>query len=161
MKLSRLLFLSLITLVNTNVYATEPDTTTTIVKEISNQGNIVVDVPDALLPRLMPSADKEQTTDEQTTAKPTAPTSRSGYRILVYEDNNVRTAKHSAQARRQQVAGRFPEFRTYLEFNSPYWRVKLGDFKTRSEAQSALTSIRQAFPSYGSQLRVVRDKINL
>ncbi len=80
--------------------------------------------------------------------------------MQVFDDNNVRTAKHEAQNRKRQVESRFPEFRAYMQFNSPYWRVKVGDFRTRSEADAALAAIRAAFPSIGNQMRVVRDHIN-
>lgn len=83
-----------------------------------------------------------------------------GYRVQVFEDNNVRTAKSLAQERKHQIENRFPEFQAYIGFNSPYWRVRVGDFRTRSEAEGAMGAIRAAFPSMGSQLRVVRDKIN-
>jgi len=48
-----------------------------------------------------------------------------------------------------------------MTFNSPYWRVKVGDFRTRGEAEAAMAEIREAFPSLSSHLRIVRDKINI
>ena len=51
--------------------------------------------------------------------------------------------------------------RTYVTYTSPYWRLKVGDFRTQREAQAAVDQIRQAFPSYGKEIRVVRDRVNL
>lgn len=130
-----------------------------IIGQIEQGGLIEVNVPAGLLPALQydsvaPAAEHVQE------ATPSASRSRSGYRVLVFDDNNVRTAQSQAQARKQLIESRFPEFRSYVSFNSPYWRVKVGDFKTRSEAEAAMGAIRAAFPSIGTQLRVVRDKIN-
>lgn len=85
---------------------------------------------------------------------------RAGYRIQVFDDNNVRTAKHEAENRKAEMETRFPEFKAYLSFNSPYWRVKVGDFKSRSEAEAALAEIKHAFPAMAKSLRIVRDRIN-
>lgn len=138
--------------------ATEPADSIDIVERINNSGNITVEIPAALMQRLQPA--ETQTVEESTHNASVAPATRVGYRVQVFDDNNVSTAKHQAQARRQQMQSRFPEFRTYIQFNSPYWRVKVGDFKTRSEAEAAMGTIRAAFPALGPQLRVVRDRIN-
>ncbi len=139
--------------------------TLNIVQRIEAPGNISISLPDGLLKRLEKSQDSalpaegedaEKTADKAQTKN----TSRVGYRVQVFDDNNVRTAKHDAQNRKRQMENRFPEFRTYMQFNSPYWRVKVGDFRTRSEADAALAAIRAAFPSLGGQMRVVRDHIN-
>jgi len=107
---------------------------------------------------LAPEAEAEPS--ENITPTATRSKVRSGYRVQIFDDNNARTAKSEAQARRNRVGARFPEYNTYISFNSPYWRVKIGDFRTRSEAEAAMGAIRAAFPAYGSQLRIVRDRIN-
>lgn len=133
---------------------------TTIIGRIEQGGRIDISYPDGLLQRIapvLPQSDEEPTESTPTTI---ANTTRVGYRVLVFDDNNVNTAKHQAQARSQQIKSRFPEWNSYIQFNSPYWRVKVGDFKTRSEAEAAMAAIRAAFPGISSQLRVVRDRIN-
>ena len=135
-----------------------------IVRQIEAPGSITVILPDGLLKRLEShqavAAPSESEEAEKSAPAQTRNTSRVGYRVQVFDDNNVRTAKHEAQNRKRQVESRFPEFRAYMQFNSPYWRVKVGDFRTRSEAVAALAAIRAAFPSIGNQMRVVRDHIN-
>lgn len=59
------------------------------------------------------------------------------------------------------MESRFPEWRSYVQFNSPYWRVKVGDFRSRAEAEAAIEDMRRAFPYMSAQLRLVRDHINL
>lgn len=88
-------------------------------------------------------------------------TSRSGYRVLVFEDNNPRTARTQAESRHRQMQAEFPHMRAYVTFNSPYWRVTVGDFRTRGESEAAMAEMRHAFPSLAAYMRVVRDKINI
>lgn len=142
--------------------AENPTDSIPIINQISSGGVITVEMPTGMASRLAPAEQVETPTEsEQQATTTTQATTRTGYRVQVYDDNNPRTAKNGAQARKRLVAGRFPEWRTYIQFNSPYWRVKVGDFRTRSEAESAMASIKAAIPSIASQLRVVRDRINI
>ncbi len=133
----------------------------TIVDSINAAGTITIEQPAALNARLVAEPQGEASDVEPTTdvAKPTR-AARSGYRIMVFDDNNVRTAKNAAQVRKSQVQARFPQHRVYVVFNSPYWRVKVGDFRTRAEAEHVMSEIRAAIPAAASSLRIVRDRIN-
>lgn len=143
---------------------TAPADTLPVIRQIQAAGNITLSMPQALLQRLAETPEAEasesrEARDENPSAVKAL--SRVGYRVQVFDDNNVRTAKHDAENRRRQMESRFPEFRVYLQFNSPYWRVKVGDFRTRSEAEAALAAIKASFPAIAPQLRVVRDHINI
>lgn len=83
-----------------------------------------------------------------------------GYRIQVFSDNNIRTAKSNAEYRKRQIESQMPEIRGYLTFESPYWRVRVGDFRTQAEAAAALRELKSAFPAYASDFRLVRERIN-
>ena len=117
-----------------------------------------VEHPAALDARLqkVQSSDNVDSTDEYE-RKDTQ--GRVGYRIQVFDDNNPGTARQGAESRKRQMESRFPEWRSYVEFNSPYWRVKVGDFRSRSEVEAAIEEMRHAFPGLSSQLRIVRDRI--
>lgn len=133
----------------------------TIADHMNTDGNVTVTQPYALNARLvktMPVVEEENIADEDQPAI-AAPKVRAGYRIQVFDDNNVRTAKDEAQSRKNQIESRFPMLTAYVTFNSPYWRVKVGDFTTRSEAEAVMAEIRQAFPSLAKSLRIVRDRI--
>lgn len=137
--------------------------TTSIINEIESSGNISLNIPARLVELLIAEEISKPDTDIEVPAESESAikkNTRVGYRIQVFDDNNVRTAKHEAESRKRQLESRFPEFRTYIQFNSPYWKVKTGDFRTRSEADAALSAIRAAFPAFGNQLRIVRDHIN-
>lgn len=132
------------------------DSTASIIDRLNSHPSVSINIPDALPGRLIQTP--EQATEEET--HQSTANHRVGYRVLAFDDNTPSTAQHAAQARKQQIASRFPEFAVYVQFNSPYWRVKVGDFRTRSDAENALAAIRQAFPQFSSQLRIVRDRIN-
>lgn len=137
--------------------ANTTDSVPSIVARLAS-GTVEVTLPEAFVRQL--SAHPAAEASETPAATPTRNTSRAGYRVQIFDDNNARTAKREAQSRRSMVGSRFPEFRTYVSFNSPYWRVKVGDFHSRSEAEAAMGAIRQAFPALGPHLRIVRDRIN-
>lgn len=84
-----------------------------------------------------------------------------GYRIQVFSDSNQRTAKSQAQARERNIVAQFPHLKVYLLYKSPSWRVRVGDFKSRGEAEQVMHEIKEAFPSYAGEVMVVVDKINL
>ena len=132
-----------------------------IIENIESAGAIKISVPDGFDKLLVKEGSTIFEEDEAEKAAQAKASSKVGYRIQVFDDNNVRTAKHEAQNRKRQMENRFPEYRAYTQFNSPYWRVKVGDFRTRSEAEAALAAIKAAYPGLSSQLRVVRDRINV
>lgn len=78
------------------------------------------------------------------------------YRVEVYADNS-REAKAQATARMNNVQSYFTHYNVFLTFDSPFWRVKVGDFRSRSDAENALAEIEEAFPSYSPYLRIVRN----
>lgn len=140
--------------------AAEADSTD-IVARINAGGIVRVSVPAGLAPHLCAAsapADEPAGQEAGQAARPSA--RKTGYRVQVFDDNNVHTAKHEAEKRGNMIRSRFPELEVVTEFHSPYWRVKAGNFRTRTEAENALAAIRSAFPHIGSQLRVVRDRIN-
>ncbi|MDE6332595.1 MAG: SPOR domain-containing protein, partial [Muribaculaceae bacterium] len=74
--------------------------------------------------------------------------------------SNGRNARNEAQSRKKAVERRFSRMHAYVTFDSPYWRVRVGDFHTRAEAEHALTELRRSFPGFGASFRIVRDRIN-
>ena len=83
-----------------------------------------------------------------------------GYRVQIYSDNNQRTARAEAQRRANAIHAHFPQYKVYVVFQSPYWRVKIGDFRSRSQAEETIEDLRQKLPAYGKEMRVIRDHIN-
>ena len=50
---------------------------------------------------------------------------------------------------------------TYIIYNSPFFRLRVGDFRSYEEANRALQDLKNAFPQFAREMRVVRDKINV
>lgn len=130
-----------------------------IMASIEAGGNITIVQPaalDSLLTRKTTIMDNES---GKMSGEATA--TRSGYRVQLFEDNNPRTARRDAESYHTRVQAEYPHIRSYISFNSPYWRVKAGDFRTRAEAESVLAQLRHSFPAIAGYMRVVRDKINI
>jgi hypothetical protein len=66
-----------------------------------------------------------------------------GFRVQVITTNR-RTAANEAKARVMQA---YPDYRTYLDFQAPYFKVRVGDFKTREEATELREKLSNLFPN--------------
>ena len=84
-----------------------------------------------------------------------------GFRIQAYTDNNARTAKAAAQQRARDIAMKFPQYRSYISYKAPSWRLRIGDFKTQREAQAALQRIKSVYPKFAREMVIVRDRRNV
>jgi hypothetical protein len=77
-----------------------------------------------------------------------------GFRILVISTND----RNKATNAKVKIYQEFPELRAYLEWQPPYMKLKVGDFKNRSEAEPYLANIQKLFPS---GVYIVRDVIEV
>lgn len=70
----------------------------------------------------------------------------SGYRVRIFFDN-----KQSARNESEQTVNRFremyQEIAVYRTYTNPYFKVTVGDCRTRSEAMHLLSRIKRNFPS--------------
>ena len=105
---------------------------------------------------LTPKKPKLQRTSQQTIESHSV-----GFRIQAYTDNNPRTAKAAAQRRARDIAMKFPQYRSYISYKAPSWRLRIGDFKTQREAQAALQRIKSVYPKFAREMVIVRDRINV
>ena len=155
--------------------ACNPQAQASIMTQINTPGSTVtVEVPQNLASRLenhttsqqqANETEPSQTADESSTAHQERPVQISrgkivGYRIQIYTDQNARTGKSEARNRERAINRSFPQYTTYLTYSSPYWRLRIGDFKTQEEATKAAANIRRTFPRYSRDVRIVRDRIN-
>lgn len=65
-----------------------------------------------------------------------------GFRLLVINTNK----RDEAIAAKTKVYSNFPELKAYLVYQSPYFRLKVGNFKTRDEAVQYQKSLGFYFP---------------
>jgi hypothetical protein len=76
------------------------------------------------------------------------------YRILVISTND----RNKATTAKTKIYQEFPELKAYLMYQSPYMKLKVGDFKSREEAEPYLSAIQRFFPS---GVYIVRDVIEV
>jgi hypothetical protein len=91
---------------------------------------------------------------KSTTTNPTSPVivSQMGYRVQIYYGLDRRET-FSEQARFKAL---YPRINTYITYKEPNYYLRVGDFRTRLEAQSLLNELRPQFPT----LFIFREKIN-
>lgn len=77
-----------------------------------------------------------------------------GFRILVMSTND----RNKVNEAKTKLYTEFPEYKSYLTWQSPSFRLKVGDFKTRPEAEEALAEIKRFFPS---GVYIVHDTIEV
>lgn len=69
-----------------------------------------------------------------------------GYRIRIFLDNKQDSREKSLQAE-EAFKAKFPGYNTYRSFNNPFFKVTVGDFRTKADAQIALRRIARQFPA--------------
>jgi hypothetical protein len=76
-----------------------------------------------------------------------------GYRIqIMYTD-----IRSDAYKNKGQMYKDFPDLKSYIEYEEPYFKLRIGDFKTRLEATYFL---QQVTPLYSGAF-IVKDKIKI
>lgn len=75
-----------------------------------------------------------------------------GYRVQFFISSN-RNEIYAKQATFNQM---YPDFRTYIIYQEPNYKIKAGDFRSRLEAQKLMRDLRSQFPT----LFLVSEKIN-
>lgn len=68
-----------------------------------------------------------------------------GFRIRIYFDNKQNSREASTESE-QRFRRLFPGYNTYRTFKNPFFKVTVGDFRTRADAQVALQRISRVFP---------------
>ena len=87
-----------------------------------------------------------------------------GYRIQVFSDGrNPTTLQARARARGNAIVAKFPKYRgqVYSFSQSPNWYTRIGNFQTSEEANKALKELKNAFPGFAAEMRVVKSTITI
>lgn len=77
-----------------------------------------------------------------------------GYRVQVMSTTN-RSAANEARAKLMHL---FPQYDTYLDYQSPYFRVRIGDFLQRDSASALQEELGPYFPN---GVFTVKDRIQI
>jgi hypothetical protein len=66
-----------------------------------------------------------------------------GYRILVISSNN----RNKVIEAKTKMYREFPELKTYMMYQSPFFRLKVGNFRERPDAEEYLSRIQRFYPT--------------
>lgn len=83
----------------------------------------------------------------------------SGWRVQVFAGNNQRSSKEEAFKKETAIKLTFPELPTYVKYSAPFWRLRVGDFRTYKDANETLTKLKRSFPSYGREMSIIKETI--
>ena len=81
-----------------------------------------------------------------------------GYRVQVYSSNQQQTAKGEALELETRLKDKINQT-LYVQYLPPFWKVRIGDFRTYDEAKEYKKLFVQQFPDLMGDTYIVRDKI--
>ncbi len=81
-----------------------------------------------------------------------------GYRVQIFSSNKQQTAKAAALEMEEQMKDQINQT-MYVQYQSPFWKVRIGDFRTYDEAKEYKKKLVQQFPDLQGNTYIVRDKI--
>ena len=79
----------------------------------------------------------------------------SGYRIRVFYDNGPQ-ARTKSEGIAQSLRKQFPEVLVYRSFESPNYKVSIGDFRSKDEALRIFNAIKGSYPT----AFIIKESIN-
>ena len=83
-----------------------------------------------------------------------------GYRVQIYSSNQQQTAKTEALDLEERLKDKLSQT-VYVQYLPPFWKVRLGDFRTYDEAKEYKKEFVQMFPELMGETYIVRDKIQV
>ena len=69
-----------------------------------------------------------------------------GFTILIFSGSGA-NSRNSARARQNEFSNDFPDYPAHLSWKNPSYEVRVGDFRTKLEAEKALQEIRLKYPT--------------
>lgn len=69
-----------------------------------------------------------------------------GFRIQLYLGSNNNAKKEATEAK-TRLLSLFPNERPHVFYDAPFWRVQVGDFRSKNESLSLYKKLKPEFPS--------------
>lgn len=82
-----------------------------------------------------------------------------GYRVQVFSSNEQRTAKSEAYRIDALIKEKFPHLNSYVTYISPFWKVRIGDCISQSEAAQIKNELSKEMPELQQEMYIVREKV--
>ena len=73
-----------------------------------------------------------------------------GYRTQVFSGNNQRKSKDEAFRKEKEILQK-----------APFWRLRIGDFRSHEEAYHMQRLLMDAFPAYRKEMYIVREEVKI
>ena len=70
-----------------------------------------------------------------------------GYRVQILSQNSYQADVDSLRAAIERFEEEFPEYRAYLQYFDPDFKIRVGNFHMRIETLPALARIREKYPA--------------
>lgn len=81
-----------------------------------------------------------------------------GYRVQIFSSNQQQSAKAEALKLENKLKDKLSQT-VYVLYMPPFWKVRIGDFRTVDEAKEYKKAIVQEYPDLMGNTYIVRDKI--
>ena len=81
-----------------------------------------------------------------------------GYRVQIFSSNQQQSAKAEALKLENKLKYKLSQT-VYVLYMPPFWKVRIGDFRTVDEAKEYKKAIVQEYPDLMGNTYIVRDKI--
>jgi len=83
-----------------------------------------------------------------------------GYRAQVFS-GNLRDSKDEAFNKEKEIKEIFPELHTYVTYVAPFWRLRVGDYRSHEEAYRTMRMLMNALPNYAREMYIIREEIRI
>ena len=84
-----------------------------------------------------------------------------GYRTQVFSGNNQRKSKEEAFRKEKEIKELFPNVPTYVTYNAPFWKLRVGDFRSHEEAYQMMRQLMVAFPNFAKEMYIVKEEVKI
>ena len=82
----------------------------------------------------------------------------SGFRVQVYSSNTQQQAKSESISLQQELEKKLSQ-PVYVISEPPFWKVRIGNFRTREEANQYKKTLLDLYPKLQSSTYIVPDKV--
>lgn len=84
-----------------------------------------------------------------------------GFRAQVFSGNEQRKSKDEAFEKEKKIKELFPGVPTYVSYTAPFWKLRVGDFRSHEEAYHMQRQLMTAFPSFGKEMNIVKEEVKI
>ncbi len=84
-----------------------------------------------------------------------------GWRVQMFSSNQQGVAKTQAESVKEKVEQRYRNLPVYVAWQSPFWKVRVGDCATSEEVRLLRDEMKANYPEWASEIYVVKDRVNV